>query len=84
MERAYAIKDNMAAAQKRNITQVINDYSKRLLGFIRKRVTTKLMPGRHTAGCVLSIHRQHRTDRTINELAVRRYAQQDHRQTTQT
>jgi len=38
MERALAIKDNMAAAQKRNITQVINDYSKRLLGFIRKRV----------------------------------------------
>ena len=38
MERAIAIKDNMAAAQKRNITQVINDYSKRLLGFIRKRV----------------------------------------------
>lgn len=28
----------MAAAQKRNITQVINDYSKRLRGFIRKRV----------------------------------------------
>lgn len=28
----------MAAAQTRNITQVINDYSKRLLGFIRKRV----------------------------------------------
>ena len=26
------------AAQKRNITQVINDYSKRLRGFIRKRV----------------------------------------------
>jgi RNA polymerase sigma factor (sigma-70 family) len=38
MERALAIKDDMAAAQKRNITQVINDYSKRLLGFIRKRV----------------------------------------------
>ena len=28
----------MAAAQKRNVTQVINDYSKRLRGFIRKRV----------------------------------------------
>jgi RNA polymerase sigma factor (sigma-70 family) len=38
MDRALAIKDDMAAAQKRNITQVINDYSKRLLGFIRKRV----------------------------------------------
>ena len=38
MERALAIKDDMAATQKRNITQVINDYSKRLLGFIRKRV----------------------------------------------
>ena len=30
----------MAEKQKRNITQVINDYSKRLLGFIRKRVTS--------------------------------------------
>ncbi len=29
----------MAAEQKRNITQVITDYSKRLKGFIRKRVT---------------------------------------------
>ena len=38
MERALAIKDDMAATQKRNITQVINDYSKRLLGFFRKRV----------------------------------------------
>ena len=38
MERALAIKDDMEATQKRNITQVINDYSKRLLGFIRKRV----------------------------------------------
>ena len=28
----------MAADRKRNITQVIGDYSKRLLGFIRKRV----------------------------------------------
>jgi RNA polymerase sigma factor (sigma-70 family) len=40
MERAFAINDNMAA-QKRNITQVINDYSKRLRGFIRKRVTNE-------------------------------------------
>src|SRR5215216_6522377 len=38
MEKALAINDNMVAAQKHNITQVINDYSKRLLGFIRKRV----------------------------------------------
>jgi RNA polymerase sigma factor (sigma-70 family) len=41
MEKALLIKDNMAAAQKRNITQVINEYSKRLLGFIRKRVTNE-------------------------------------------
>src|SRR6476659_1050177 len=41
MERALAIKDDMAATQKRNITRVINDYSKRLLGFIRKRVTNE-------------------------------------------
>src|SRR3954470_22259410 len=38
MERVLAINDNMAGAQKRNITQTINAYSKRLLGFIRKRV----------------------------------------------
>ncbi len=38
MEKVLAINDNMAAAQKRNITHVINEYSKRLLGFIRKRV----------------------------------------------
>src|ERR1044072_3127823 len=38
MEDALAIKNNMPAAQKRNITEVINYYSKRLLGFIRKRV----------------------------------------------
>ena len=31
----------MATDRKRNITQVINDYSKRLLGFIRKRVTNE-------------------------------------------
>ncbi len=36
-----AINDNMAAGQKRNITQVINDYSKHLLGFIRKRVNSE-------------------------------------------
>src|SRR5213596_285230 len=41
MEETLGIKDNMAAAQKRNITQVINDYSKRLLGFIRKRVSNE-------------------------------------------
>lgn len=31
----------MAGDSKRNITQVINDYSKRLMGFIRKRVTNE-------------------------------------------
>lgn len=31
----------MAVESKRNITQVINDYSKRLFGFIRKRVTNE-------------------------------------------
>jgi RNA polymerase sigma factor (sigma-70 family) len=41
MEETLGINDNMAAAQKRNITQVINDYSKRLLGFIRKRVANE-------------------------------------------
>jgi RNA polymerase sigma factor (sigma-70 family) len=41
MASTIAIKENMAAAQTRNITQVINDYSKRLLGFIRKRVSNE-------------------------------------------
>ncbi len=35
---AALITDTMAEAQKRNITQVINEYSKRLMGFIRRRV----------------------------------------------
>src|SRR5215216_4989861 len=41
MEKALAINDNMVAAQKHNITQVINEYSKRLQGFIRKRVANE-------------------------------------------
>lgn len=39
MNGAVTLEAIMAEKQKRNITQVINDYSKRLLGFIRKRVT---------------------------------------------
>ena len=35
----------MANGQKRNITQVINDYSKRLLGFIRKRISSEADAG---------------------------------------
>jgi len=38
MEEVLTISKGMAKDGKRNITQVINDYSKRLLGFIRKRV----------------------------------------------
>jgi RNA polymerase sigma factor (sigma-70 family) len=38
MNGAIILQPLMAEKQKRNITQVINDYSKRLLGFIRKRV----------------------------------------------
>src|SRR5690349_4020815 len=41
MEETLGINNNMPVAQKRNITQVINDYSKRLLGFIRKRVANE-------------------------------------------
>jgi RNA polymerase sigma factor (sigma-70 family) len=40
MEKAVAITEHMAA-QKRDITQVINDYNKRLFAFIRKRVGTE-------------------------------------------
>jgi RNA polymerase sigma factor (sigma-70 family) len=38
MEDALTRNNNMAEVQKSNITQVIKNYSKRLLGFIRKRV----------------------------------------------
>lgn len=41
MEKALTISPGMPAERKRNITQVINDYSKRLLGFIRKRVNNE-------------------------------------------
>ncbi len=41
MNGAIILEPSMADRQKRNITQVINDYSKRLLGFIRKRVNSE-------------------------------------------
>lgn len=41
MEETAAIQDSMAETRKRNITEVINAYSKRLMGFIRKRVRSE-------------------------------------------
>ncbi len=41
MQKTLTITPGMAGETKRNITQVINDYSKRLMGFIRKRVTNE-------------------------------------------
>ncbi|MES2775354.1 MAG: sigma-70 family RNA polymerase sigma factor [Bacteroidota bacterium] len=41
MDEALTIDTEMAGQPKRNITQVINDYTKRLMGFIRKRVTNE-------------------------------------------
>jgi len=38
MQETVTIPAEMTAEQKNNITRVINDYSRRLLGFIRKRV----------------------------------------------
>ncbi len=38
MNEALTISTDMAEARKNNITEVINTYSKRLMGFIRKRV----------------------------------------------
>jgi RNA polymerase sigma factor (sigma-70 family) len=38
MEERLTIPAEMSAEQKSNITRVINDYSRRLLGFIRRRV----------------------------------------------
>jgi RNA polymerase sigma factor (sigma-70 family) len=41
MQKTLTITPGMAGETKRNITQVINDYSKRLMGFIRKRVSNE-------------------------------------------
>jgi RNA polymerase sigma factor (sigma-70 family) len=41
MDEALTIHTNMTGQPKRNITQVINDYTKRLMGFIRKRVSNE-------------------------------------------
>jgi RNA polymerase sigma factor (sigma-70 family) len=41
MQERLTIPAEMSTEQKRNITRVINDYSRRLLGFIRKRVNNE-------------------------------------------
>src|SRR5438128_7321267 len=41
MKETLTIASGMPADRKRNITQVITDYSKRLMGFIRKRVNNE-------------------------------------------
>lgn len=41
MNEALTIPSPMAETRKSNITEVINTYSKRLMGFIRKRVTNE-------------------------------------------
>jgi RNA polymerase sigma factor (sigma-70 family) len=41
MEEILTIPAEMTTEQKSNITRVINDYSRRLLGFIRKRVSNE-------------------------------------------
>jgi RNA polymerase sigma factor (sigma-70 family) len=41
MKETLTIAPGMTADTKRNITQVITDYSKRLMGFIRKRVNNE-------------------------------------------
>jgi RNA polymerase sigma factor (sigma-70 family) len=41
MKETLTITPGMTAERKRNITQVITDYSKRLMGFIRKRVNNE-------------------------------------------
>jgi RNA polymerase sigma factor (sigma-70 family) len=41
MNAEMTINETMANSQKRNITETINAYSKRLMGFIRKRVTNE-------------------------------------------
>lgn len=41
MKESLTIAPGTVADQKRNIAQVVKDYSKRLMGFIRKRVTNE-------------------------------------------
>jgi RNA polymerase sigma factor (sigma-70 family) len=41
MDKALMIPTNMTETRKSNITEVINAYSKRLMGFIRKRVSNE-------------------------------------------
>ena len=41
MKESLTIASGTVADQKRNIAQVVKDYSKRLMGFIRKRVTNE-------------------------------------------
>ncbi|MEO6315993.1 MAG: sigma-70 family RNA polymerase sigma factor [Chitinophagaceae bacterium] len=41
MEELLTIPEDMTTEQKNNITSVINNYSRRLLGFIRKRVVNE-------------------------------------------
>ncbi len=41
MTEGWTIPQQMAADKKNNITRIINDYSKRLFGFIRKRVSNE-------------------------------------------
>ncbi len=41
MDKVLTIPTNMAETRKNNITEVINAYSKRLMGFIRKRVNNE-------------------------------------------
>lgn len=41
MSAAVTLAATMANGQKRNITDIINSYSKRLMGFIRKRVSNE-------------------------------------------
>lgn len=41
MTEGWTIPQQMAADKKNNITRIINDYSKRLFGFIRKRVNNE-------------------------------------------
>ncbi len=41
MDKVLTIPTNMAETRKNNITEVVNTYSKRLMGFIRKRVTNE-------------------------------------------
>lgn len=56
-KRSSYLRGNNGGKQKRNITQVINDHSKRFPGFIRKRVPNDADAIEQLTGWLLTVAR---------------------------